>query len=194
MIGTLTFITTFALFAKLPVTSAQSETTLRLPGFDPQPLSANFLSTDSQGMTIWELKGSDIPGTVTLVEGPGYVSLGVVDPAFTLNEACGVTGDIAVCTVTANGEVHTGTDIHATPITVLLGTPPPSATAGAASVTATPGPSSSGQAPSTSTTPTGSSVSASVPSTTASNGAVGRSRTVVLSGLGILFSALWLAL
>ena len=35
-----------------------AQTSLYFPGFDPQPLSVDFVSTDSQGHTVWVVHGT----------------------------------------------------------------------------------------------------------------------------------------
>lgn len=35
-----------------------AETSLYFPGFDPQPLSVDFIRTDSQGYTVWAVHGT----------------------------------------------------------------------------------------------------------------------------------------
>jgi len=86
---------------------------LYVPGFDPQPLSANELGVGTDGRTTWEIQagaatGTEevaFPGTATLVEGSSDAVLAYNIPALTMSvvEACSIADGIAVCTAVANG-------------------------------------------------------------------------------------------
>ncbi|KAK2463548.1 hypothetical protein APHAL10511_004299 [Amanita phalloides] len=102
------------------------QTSLYFPGFDSQPLSADFVSTDSGGHTVWSVHvtqeaGGNFgsPGAMTLTEGSIHTSIG----AFTqgTNEACG--SDAAMCT--APLAVATGTVTAVSQLPTDLGTTPP---------------------------------------------------------------------
>ncbi|KAI9435178.1 hypothetical protein H4582DRAFT_1973411 [Lactarius indigo] len=98
------------------VICARADTSLFVPGFDPQPLSAAELGTDGQGRTTWEIvPGSptgtftevDFVGTATLVEGPNDAHL-VYNNAplsVTLDIQCGINNGIAACTGDAGYDV-----------------------------------------------------------------------------------------
>ena len=45
----------------LSLSDVSADTSLFIPGFDPQPLSVENLGTDGQGRTTWEI----LPGTPT---------------------------------------------------------------------------------------------------------------------------------
>ncbi|KAH9953667.1 hypothetical protein BGW80DRAFT_1409533 [Lactifluus volemus] len=83
-----------------------ADTSLFIPGFDPQPLSVNSL-----GVVVppWEIvQGSptgtfnQVPftGTATLVEGPTDAHLAYVNlqQCLTLDLQCGISDSIAACT------------------------------------------------------------------------------------------------
>ncbi|KAG5718968.1 hypothetical protein E4T56_gene103, partial [Termitomyces sp. T112] len=79
----------FALLAAFTGT-AVAQTSLYIPGFDPQPISADILGVDAQGRTTWALhqgaltdtfEEGSFPGTATLVEGTNDVSMTYVAPS-----------------------------------------------------------------------------------------------------------------
>ncbi|KAG5644044.1 hypothetical protein DXG03_009196 [Asterophora parasitica] len=148
----LTFVAVFA-------GSALAQTSLFIPGFDPQPISADILGVDGQGRTTWALhqgavtnsaQEGSFPGTgksnnlvgplATLVEGANDVSFTYVPPnnAFTLGQQCSLSGGLAICSATISGQVVTETET-ANPILVQVGTTAPlsTATGTAAASTAT---------------------------------------------------------
>ncbi|KAF9532874.1 hypothetical protein CPB83DRAFT_846525 [Crepidotus variabilis] len=153
---------------------AQSTTSLFLPGFDPQPLSADVAGVGSDGHTTWAIqKGkptgtedpSDFPGTVTLVQGPNDVSMTYAVPGVTMAISCSISASIsAVCS--EDGQTAT---VPYEPIAVQLGstiagapTPVPTASGSSASnVAPAAGSRSSSKSPSSTT-----SQSATLPSNT----------------------------
>ncbi|KAF8634598.1 hypothetical protein AX17_004187 [Amanita inopinata Kibby_2008] len=190
---------TLLAIAVLPCIFA-AQTTLYFPGFDPQPLSVDFLSKDSQGNTVWAVHGTTdsagdggFPGVATLVEGPNYASFGFSNQqlSLTLNEVCGITGNTAICTITANGEVDTTTDTAVVALTADVGTGPASAISTpaapsvtpTASVTSVPGSTVSPPQPTASTT-SSSTMAASSP--TSSNSAARMMGSA--SGIAILLA------
>ncbi|KAF8258502.1 hypothetical protein EI94DRAFT_1621782 [Lactarius quietus] len=91
----------------LPVVRA--DTSLFVPGFDPQPLSAGDLGTDGQGRTTWELVPGSLTGTftepvfigtATLVEGPSDAHLVYENTqlSITMDFQCEINSGIAACT------------------------------------------------------------------------------------------------
>ena len=110
----------------LPVVRA--DTSLFVPGFDPQPLSVGDLGTDAQGRTTWEIVPGSLTGTfsepafigtgallfcfpsliaqylthgpATLVEGPNDAHLvyNNAELSITMDVQCGITNGNAVCT------------------------------------------------------------------------------------------------
>lgn len=188
-----------------------AQTSLYIPGFDPQPISVNQLGVGSDGRTTWELQpgvtsGSfdDIgfAGTATLVEGPSDAHLIWTYPAggLGIDESCVINGGIAVCTVAAASGNTVVTDIEtesAVPFEVQGGSAVGSASGGSSPAVSTPAPSSpsvspSGssvvQAPSRSSgSPVASQTSGGNPSpsgTGSSNGAVAVVRMPSLSFVG----------
>jgi len=99
--------------------SVSAQTSLFIPGFDPQPLSADILGVDTQGRTTWALhpgsptdtlNDAGLIGTATLVEGPNDASLTYVAPQFTMGVACTLSDSLAVCSATSGGTVATATE------------------------------------------------------------------------------------
>jgi len=101
--------------------SVLAQTSLFIPGFDPQPLSADILGVDVQGRTTWALhagsptdtfSNAEFIGTATLVEGPNDASLTYVAPAaqFTIGIDCTLSDTLAVCSATSGGTVATATE------------------------------------------------------------------------------------
>lgn len=115
---------------RLPV--VRGDTSLFIPGFDPQPLSVGDLGTDGQGRTTWEIVPGSLTGTftepafvgtgtlfifplsamshscaATLVEGPNDAHLiyGNEELSMTLDIQCGISNSIAACTGDAGYDV-----------------------------------------------------------------------------------------
>jgi len=93
-----------------------ADTSLFIPGFDPQPLSVENLGTDGQGRTTWEILpgtptgNSDevaFVGTATLVEGPNdaHLAYNNAQMSLTLDIQCGINNGIAACTGDAGYDV-----------------------------------------------------------------------------------------
>ncbi|KAN0135129.1 hypothetical protein V8E53_007020 [Lactarius tabidus] len=91
------------------VISVRADTSLFIPGFDPQPLSVGDLGTDGQGRTTWEIVPGSLTGTftepafigtATLVEGPNDAHLVYNNPeiSVTLDIQCGINNGNAACT------------------------------------------------------------------------------------------------
>ncbi|PPQ91415.1 hypothetical protein CVT25_014303 [Psilocybe cyanescens] len=104
---------------------SQLITSLYVPGFDPQPLSANVIGVGSDGRTTWALhKGQpdatdtssyvDFIGTATLVQGPNDIFLTYANPPaqLTLGEECTFSeSTLAICTIVAQGSTATQTEV-----------------------------------------------------------------------------------
>ncbi|PFH51790.1 hypothetical protein AMATHDRAFT_2703 [Amanita thiersii Skay4041] len=144
-----------ALLAASRLALAEQLTTLNLPGFSQQSLSADFLSLDSQGRTVWAVQGVLLSGTATLVEGPGYASVDYKNDGdivlVSLKQECSITGNTAVCSGNLNGAVETITNKFFHPVIVEVGTAPPTAptaaTSGGVSGTLKPGSTASAPKP-----------------------------------------------
>ncbi|KAI9455671.1 hypothetical protein BJY52DRAFT_1279071 [Lactarius psammicola] len=171
----------------------RADTSLFIPGFDPQPLSAGNLGTDGQGRTTWEIvPGSPtgtfdevaFVGTATLVEGPSDAHLvyNNAQLSATLDIQCGINNGIAACT----GE--SGYDV--TPFIFPTEAAQPFLVQGGGPLTASPAtPSSSSVLPSQTTSLTTSSASpSSVGSAPSSNDA--RSSIVVQIPLVIVLTVM----
>ncbi|KDR73690.1 hypothetical protein GALMADRAFT_142148 [Galerina marginata CBS 339.88] len=111
----------------LAVIGARSQltTSLYIPGFDPQPISADLIGVGSDGRTTWVLQQgrvaatdtssyADFFGTATLVEGPNDASLTYANSRahFTVGERCTfLDSKFAVCTIVAQGNTATQTEL-----------------------------------------------------------------------------------
>ncbi|KAK7040854.1 hypothetical protein VNI00_009450 [Paramarasmius palmivorus] len=105
---------------KLDAVAAQ--TSLYLPGWDEQALSADILGVDDKGRTTWQIQRgastaadddeSGFRGTFTLVEGSDYVSYTVEDPQLSVGFGydCSLSGDIAACSAVVEGQTVTVTE------------------------------------------------------------------------------------
>jgi hypothetical protein len=117
--------------------AVRADTSLFIPGFDPQPLSVGDLGTDGQGRTTWEIVPGSLTGTfdepafigtgtlfipllaaqcltngpATLVEGPSDAHLVYNNPelSVTLDVQCEINNGNAACTGNSEaiGEVTT---------------------------------------------------------------------------------------
>jgi len=107
------FTSLVAAFTFIGFVSAQ--TSLFIPGFDPQPISAKELGAGSDGRTTWELipgvtSGTfddyGFAGTATLIAGPSDVQVVLSDSAdgIYLSESCAISNGIANCNV-AGGQI-----------------------------------------------------------------------------------------
>ena len=186
-----------------------AQTSLFIPGFDAQPVSANIIGVGSDARTTWELKpgvtsgsfdDSGFVGTgqcvtrmtmpavqfranqltiATLIAGPNDVKVILDDPSgLSLNENCGINGNIADCTVVAVAEGSTTTVTVQETISAFEIQPGSAATSGATKSTAAPssGASASGSGTSQAgSTPSGgaSQTSAPVPTNTQGNNNAG---------------------
>jgi len=101
------------------VVSAQ--TSLYIPGFDPQPVSASEVGVGADGRTTWELapgvtsgtyEDIGFAGTATLIEGPSDAQLIYSEPAggLYLSESCVIANGIANCNIAAGQGGTTTTD------------------------------------------------------------------------------------
>ncbi|TFK36331.1 hypothetical protein BDQ12DRAFT_633921 [Crucibulum laeve] len=108
----------------------RAQTSLYIPGFDPQPVSADVIGVGSGGRTTWALhKGEatnnaenpEFIGTATLVQGPHDVSLTYANSAasFTIGQACTLLEELAICTIVAAGSTAVQTEVaSAVPVQV----------------------------------------------------------------------------
>ncbi|KAJ3753414.1 hypothetical protein EV360DRAFT_53512 [Lentinula raphanica] len=126
----------------MTVVTAQS-TSLYIPGFDPQPISADIVGVDSSGHTTWDLtplQATDdsevgFAGTATLVEGSDGAHVSLVDAALslTLGYDCTFSSGQAICSGVDEGITFTETETISS-FAVALGT---ATAAGASSPTST---------------------------------------------------------
>ncbi|KAJ4487857.1 hypothetical protein J3R30DRAFT_3400513 [Lentinula aciculospora] len=129
------------LAAGLQSVIAQS-TSLYIPGFDPQPISADIVGVDSSGYTTWDLHPGSVTddtdggfvGTVTLVEGSDGAHLTFADAALSLSLGydCTFASGQAICSGVDEGVTFTETETISS-FAVALGT----ATAAGASASGT---------------------------------------------------------
>ncbi|KAM5532312.1 hypothetical protein V8D89_013991 [Ganoderma adspersum] len=177
-----------------------ADTTLYIPGFDPQAITANNIGTDASGHTTWVIgpgvtSGTyeDAPGiehSATLVAGATDAHLVYNDPvaSVSLSEDCAINGGLAVCTVVASaeGSVQSAVETETATGFVVQGAAsgPTSSASASASATGT-GSSSSptaGSGVKSGASATGSSTAAASTTTGGSNGA-GRMQTASSLGL-----------
>ncbi|KAF4576360.1 hypothetical protein EYR40_000598 [Pleurotus pulmonarius] len=122
--------------AFIKVAAQQAQTSLFIPGFDPQPLSADAIGVDGEGRTTWALQAGQatdpadigIPpsATITYVAGPsnvGYTMVFTGDSGSPITVAydCSLSGNEAVCSAEAGGETATAT-LTQDPFLVQVGT------------------------------------------------------------------------
>ncbi|KAF5352722.1 hypothetical protein D9756_006007 [Leucocoprinus leucothites] len=124
-----TSFATLVAFTAFTTVSAQATTSIIVPGFDAQPLSADVIGVDtSAGQTTWAVQagpGGDMPGTATLVEGSDYASIHYIglspETTFTMDYGCTYQGGQAICSGTRDGQAATETGSADTPIAVVVG-------------------------------------------------------------------------
>lgn len=119
------------------VPAASAQTSLFIPGFDPQPISAAIIGVGSDGRTTWQLQPGVTSGSLedigligtgqyapfviskieidysisaTLIAGPNDVKVILDSDGLVLNEDCSINGNIADCTVVAVVDGTTTTD------------------------------------------------------------------------------------
>ncbi|KAF8077602.1 hypothetical protein FPV67DRAFT_1684135 [Lyophyllum atratum] len=104
---------------------AEAQTTsLYIPGFEPQPVSADILGVGQDGRTTWVLHQGEATahasdqsgsffGTATLVEGPSDASLTYANSAghFTIGQVCSFFQGYAICTLVAGGSTAVQTEL-----------------------------------------------------------------------------------
>jgi len=97
-----------------------AQTSLYLPGFDPQGISIQVAGTDSEGRTTYVLSPGQATdsdedafiGTATLVEGPNDVSMtyAIPEATMTLAEYCTFSDGVAYCNAALNGVTTSATE------------------------------------------------------------------------------------
>lgn len=121
-----------------------AQTTLYIPGADPQPITASVLGVGSGGETTWllgpgvssgTLDDVGIPGPATLIEGPNTAKFIFDFPAdsLSLEDDCEINDGVATCVVvvaTDGTTVTTTTTETVVPFTVQGGGPAPTAVTG----------------------------------------------------------------
>jgi len=101
----------------LVVTRSRGQTSLYIPGMDPQPVSVNEVGVGSDGRTTWQIlpgkatgtfTAVDFVGTATLIEGPNDAVLSYTLPSqdFGIVEFCNISSDIAYCTIAVEGTTY----------------------------------------------------------------------------------------
>ncbi|KAI0373056.1 hypothetical protein BV20DRAFT_963553 [Pilatotrama ljubarskyi] len=105
-----------AFAAVLQATVAAAQTSLYIPGFDPQAITADVEGVDAQGRTTWRFgpgvtsgtyeDPAGIIGSATLVADATEAHVVWVnsDVQISLSEDCGIANGIAVCTGVASAE------------------------------------------------------------------------------------------
>ncbi|PSR77594.1 hypothetical protein PHLCEN_2v7784 [Hermanssonia centrifuga] len=100
---------------------AWGQTSLYIPGFDPQPVTANELGVGADGETTWliapgvtsgSFEDSGFFGPATLIAGPTQAEIIYDDPSgYRIQENCGINGDTAECTALLVTGTYTSTYI-----------------------------------------------------------------------------------
>lgn len=67
-------------YFNLETTGVTAQTSLYIPGFDPQPISADIMGVDSEGRTTWALHKGAATGTTD--DGSDFVGTGVFASIF----------------------------------------------------------------------------------------------------------------
>jgi hypothetical protein len=62
-------------YLRIHLLVVRGDTSLFIPGFDPQPLSVGDLGTDGQGRTTWEIIPGSLTGTFTE---PAFIGTGTL--------------------------------------------------------------------------------------------------------------------
>ncbi|KAI0048167.1 hypothetical protein FA95DRAFT_1605494 [Auriscalpium vulgare] len=132
------------------LTSVQADTSLFIPGFDEQPLSAVNLGVDAAGRTTWAIAPGALTGTwqeaafygtATLVEGPNdaHVSYANTDLSLSFDIECGLQNGVAACTAPVGyfTTPYIFTE-SAAPFIVQGGQPAPAPTSAASSLPSSP--------------------------------------------------------
>ncbi|KAI0069835.1 hypothetical protein K474DRAFT_1680627 [Panus rudis PR-1116 ss-1] len=112
------------LAAALPYTTAQ--TSLFIPGFDPQPLSVSQVGAGSDGKTTFAivpgtpsgtLQDIGLIGTATLIVSPSQAEVIYDAGVVSLTENCAINGDTADCSVVGVADGTTTTFVTTETIT-----------------------------------------------------------------------------
>jgi len=193
----------FGAIAGIEVCYAQ--TSLYLPGFDPQPLSVNVIGVGGDGETTYQVVPGEptgtwvgqepaFYGTATLVEGPDNALISYANPALgTVVQSCTIVNGEASCSVNEGTTTEVDEEL-ATPFLVQGGgTISPAATSAGGSVTAVPTGSSaspasspSGSAPTgAASTPAGASPSSGTTHPPSTDGCVRSSPSILVAVLGV---------
>ncbi|KAI0647451.1 hypothetical protein C8Q79DRAFT_628870 [Trametes meyenii] len=192
-----------ALAAALQATLAAAQTSLFIPGFDPQAITADIEGVDAQGRTTYRIgpgatsgtydDPAGIIGSATLVADATEAHLVWDYPAgsISMSEGCAIATDgVAVCSAVVSAEGTLQSAIVTQTVEPFLvqggsGTAVPTAASGASGASPTSGATAS---PSNSS-PTGSSTSTSASATTSAdskNNGVARMESSVAFSLGVV--------
>ncbi|KAH9900954.1 hypothetical protein C8Q73DRAFT_786370 [Cubamyces lactineus] len=207
-----------ALLATLPASIVLAQTSLYIPGFDPQAITADVEGVDAQGRTTWRIgpgvtsgtyeDPAGIIGSATLVADATEAHLIWENSqvSMTLSEDCAIANGLAVCGVVADvdgtAQSMTATEtVSAFEVQGATGAAPTNtaASAGSSDAGSQTGSDSGSSAPtagsgvSTGPSQTGTSTGASPTNTSQDNG-VGRVQSSLLASVGVvgLVSALFL--
>ncbi|TFK89451.1 hypothetical protein K466DRAFT_584620 [Polyporus arcularius HHB13444] len=180
----------YAVLAALAAVAA-AETTLFIPGFDPQQITADVEGVDASGHTTYRFgpgltSGSftevpGIEGSATLVAGAtdAHVVWNNPELGISISEDCGISGGTALCTVVAFAEGSLQSDTITEPASGFV------VQGNAATPTGAPSSSSTG------TTPSAGSALTSGPSATSSGASptqTGKDNSVAAMGSSMVLS------
>ncbi|KAI0672818.1 hypothetical protein C8Q78DRAFT_1021536 [Trametes maxima] len=196
-----------ALAAALQATLAAAQTSLFIPGFDPQAITADIEGVDAQGRTTYRIgpgatsgtfdDPAGIVGSATLVADATEAHLVWDYPAgsISMSEGCVIATDgVAVCSAVVSAEGTLQSAIVTETVAPFLvqggsGTAVPTAASGASASDAAPtsGPGATAKPSNSRPTGTGSSASATATNGTDSkNNGVGRVESSVALSLGVV--------
>ncbi|KAI8989817.1 hypothetical protein BD414DRAFT_485265 [Trametes punicea] len=197
-----TTVSALVVLAALNFSRAAAQTSLYIPGFDPQPITADIEGVDAQGRTTWRIgpgvtsgtfdQDAGIEGSVTLIADATEAQIIWANAAasMTLSESCAIANGIALCSgfaaAAGTGESFVATET-ASPFEVQGNTDAvPTGSATTESVSE-PGTATSGAATETgasSSTPTAGSGLSSGPSATSASTSANPTGTTQGNGVG----------
>ncbi|OBZ65741.1 hypothetical protein A0H81_14292 [Grifola frondosa] len=97
-----------------------AQVSLYIPGFDPQPITADELGVGADGQTTWRIgpgvtsgtytQDAGIFGSATLIAGPSNAHLIYDNGGLSIDDNCAISGSLAFCTVvdSAAGTIESG--------------------------------------------------------------------------------------
>ncbi|KAI0748452.1 hypothetical protein C8Q80DRAFT_739511 [Daedaleopsis nitida] len=189
-------ITAASVFA-LYLSCAAAQTTLFIPGFDPQAITADIEGVDAQGRTTYRIGGGVASGTFdvggnppgvsgTLVAGSteAHLVYNIPVASLAISEDCSINGEVAVCTgvVSAPDGVQTVLETETASGFVVQGNTAAAPTASASANTG----GASAAAGTDPASPTAASTNPATPSPSGENNGVARVGSSLTMSLGVV--------